>query len=182
MLSEEELIIKAQAGSREALAQLLQQNYQFLRNYLLKITLHPQQTEDLTQETMIKSIEKIHLYRFKSKFSTWLMQIGTNLYIDSLRKKKREHNWMQGEQQLIRHMKWSAQQIQREEQWILLLEALQKLSQEARIPVILKYYYDYTYMEIAELLCLPEGTVKSRVFNSIKFLRKEMGIQNEQEA
>lgn len=64
----------------------------------MKVTLHPQIAEDLTQETMMKCIEKIQLYNGESKFSSWLIKIATNLFIDQHRRKKREKNWLEQEQ------------------------------------------------------------------------------------
>lgn len=60
--------------------------------YLIKITLHPQLAEDIAQDTMVKCIEKISLYNGSSKFSSWLITIATNLFIDQTRKQKREQN------------------------------------------------------------------------------------------
>ena len=79
LMDEKDLIRKAKKGDTLALSKLLQQNYSFLLKYLMKATLHPQIAEDLTQETMMKCIEKIQLYNGESKFSSWLITIGTNL-------------------------------------------------------------------------------------------------------
>ena len=79
LMDEKDLIRKAKKGDTLALSKLLQQNYSFLFKYLMKATLHPQIAEDLTQETMMKCIEKIQLYNGESKFSSWLITIGTNL-------------------------------------------------------------------------------------------------------
>ena len=74
-MDDKDLIQQAKNGDTLALSKLLEQNYSFLVKYLMKITLHPQIAEDLTQETMMKSIEKIQLYNGKSKFSSWLITI-----------------------------------------------------------------------------------------------------------
>src|SRR5690625_7102252 len=66
-MDEKDLIRKAKKGDTLALSKLLQQNYSFIVKYLMKVTLHPQNAEDLTQETMMKCIEKIQLYNGESK-------------------------------------------------------------------------------------------------------------------
>ena len=68
-MDEKDLIKQAKKGDTLALSKLLEQNYSFLVEYLMKITLHPEIAEDFSQETMMKSIEKIQLYNGKSKFS-----------------------------------------------------------------------------------------------------------------
>lgn len=165
------LIADAKRGDRTALSLLLQRHYTFLVKYLIKATMQPTLAEDLAQETMLKAMEKIKLYNGQSRFSSWLITIGTRLYIDSLRKKKREIRWQEQEQSL-RKLKWQAAYGGAE--WSDVLDALGGLSEELRLPIVLKHYYGYAYEEIAGMLDIPEGTVKSRVHNGIKSLRKEL--------
>jgi RNA polymerase sigma-70 factor (ECF subfamily) len=170
-MDEKEWIRQAQQGDKLALSMLLRHHYAFLMKYLIKITLQPQLAEDLTQETMVRCMEKIRLYNGQSKFSSWLVTIATNLYIDHQRRRKREWNWQEQEQSL-RNMRWHA--AQQNEEWSEALDALAQLPQEARVPIILKHYYGYAYEEIAEMMDLPAGTVKSRIHNGLKQIRKEM--------
>ncbi|MDQ0232586.1 RNA polymerase sigma factor SigY [Metabacillus malikii] len=168
-MDEKELIQKAKKGDTLALSKLLQQNYSFLVKYLLKVTLHPQIAEDLTQETMMKSIEKIQLYNGESKFSSWLITIATNLYIDQQRRKKREKSW---QEQALRKMKWQASNMN--EEWADVLDVLATINEEIRMPIVLKHYYGYSYKEIGKMMGIAEGTVKSRVSNGLKSIRKEL--------
>lgn len=171
-MDEETAVKLAVRGDEQALARLLRDNYALLYRYLLKVTMHKAMTEDLVQETMVKAIERIATFQRKSKFSTWLITIGTRLYMDEMRKKQRERNWQTGEQalQAIRF-----ETAMRQEEWPEMLEALGTLSYDIRVPVLLKYYYGYAYDEIAALLDIPMGTVKSRLHNGLKQLRKELG-------
>ncbi|MGN7313298.1 RNA polymerase sigma factor SigY [Alkalicoccobacillus gibsonii] len=170
-MDEKDLIQKAKKGDSLALSTLLRQNYSFLLKYLIKVTLHPQMAEDLTQETMMKSVEKIHLYNGESKFSSWLITIASNLFIDLKRRKKRERQWMEQEQAL-RKMKWNA--ANRNDEWADVLDVLADVSVEIRMPIVLKHYYGYSYEEIGKMLGIAEGTVKSRVSNGLKRVRKEL--------
>lgn len=170
-MDEKDLIKQAKKGDTLALSKLLEQNYSFLVKYLMKITLHPQIAEDLTQETMMKSIEKIQLYNGKSKFSSWLITIATNLFIDQQRKKKRETKWVEQEQAL-RKMKWNV--ANQNEEWIDVIDVLAQIDEKTRLPIVLKYYYGYSYKEIGKMMGIAEGTVKSRVSNGLKMVRKEL--------
>ena len=169
-MDERDLIKQAQKGNQQALSELLQKHYAFLKSYLLKITVIPYLAEDLTQETLIKAIEKITLYDGRSAFSSWLITIGSRLYIDFLRKKDTEKRWTE-KQKALSKMKWAAGNMNRD--WPEFLEVLLTLSEEYRIPLILKHYYGYTYAEIADILHIREGTVKSRVHHASNQLRKE---------
>jgi RNA polymerase sigma-70 factor, ECF subfamily len=172
-MDEKELIKGAKKGDHKAFAVLFKENYPFLVKYLVKVTMNRDLAEELAQDTMAKCVEKIHLYNSKSKFSSWLMTIATNRFIDLQRKWKKERDWQQEEINL-RKMKWDMQS--RNEEWNDLLEAMSKLSEEVRLPIVLKHYYGFSYEEIAGMVKLPEGTVKSRIHHGINSLRKELKV------
>ncbi|WML49682.1 RNA polymerase sigma factor SigY [Neobacillus sp. PS3-34] len=174
----EDIIKSAKQGDHLAFAILFKENYPFLVKYLLKITMNPDTAEELAQETMAKCIQKLQLYNGQSKFSTWLISIATNTYIDQCRKKKREKDW-QFQEEAYRKLKWHFES--RNEEWNDALAALGKLPEEVRIPIILKHYYGYPYEEIGEMLKISPGTVKSRVHNGILSVRREMKIGEETE-
>ncbi len=177
MKREEALVIQAKAGDQMALALLLQEHYSFLVKYLIKITMNQEVANDLAQETMVRCIEKIRLYNGTAKFSSWMITIATNLFIDQRRAKKREERY-QEQEQYLRKMRWNyaGQNVE----WTDTMDTLGKMSEEIRIPIIMKHYFGYTLEEIAEMLGIPLGTVKSRIHNGIKSLRKEL-INNEEE-
>lgn len=177
-MGESQLIKDAKNGEQLALAKLFQENYSYLLKYLIKITMHKPLAEDLAQETMTKCIEKIHLYNEQSKFSTWLISIATNLYMDQLRKKKRREKFLEEQKQGIRQLQWQTES--RNEEWNDVLTALGKIKVDVRVPIILKHYYGYSYDEIGRMMKISPGTVKSRIHNGILAVRKEL-IGNESE-
>lgn len=177
-MEDKALIKNAKRGDKSSFAMLFQRNYPFLVKYLLKITMNPDTAEELAQETMAKCIEKIHLYESKSKFSSWLISIATNLYIDKQRKKKREKKWLQ-EEEIFRKLKWQIES--RNEEWNDVLAALGNLKEDVRIPIILKHYYGYSYDEIGEMMKVSSGTIKSRVHNGLIAVRKELRPHEESE-
>ncbi|MCL6458622.1 MAG: RNA polymerase sigma factor SigY [Gorillibacterium sp.] len=172
---EQRLTERARGGDLSALTELLSDNYPFIVKYLIKITLHPQLAEDIAQETMLKALEKIKLYDGRSKFSTWLIAIATRLYIDSRRRATKELSIMEQEgreQRAGRSLRYRLAATGGE--WTEVLDALSRLSSELRLAVVLKHYYGYSQKEIADLVGIPEGTVKSRVYNGLQALRKEL--------
>ena len=61
-----------------------------------------------------------------------------------------------------------------DDSWKRILQALSKLNEETRFPIILKHYYGYSYEEIAKKMKILTGTVKSRIHNGLKTLKKEL--------
>ena len=167
------VIKKAQQGNAEALAELLRDHYTFLHKYLLKVTLDPSLAEDICQDTMLRSMEKITSYNGSSSFSSWLITIATRLYIDRIRRSKREKEWNLRQEQGIRSIRWQFES--RNEEWSDVLDAISRLPLPQRMAVLLKHYYGYGYEEIGVMLQIPEGTVKSRVAYGLRQLRKELG-------
>ena len=165
-----DLIRRAQRGDPAALAALLQQHYLPVKKYLVTIAFDRGLAEDLTQETMIRAIQRIGQFQGRSRFSTWLMTIATRQYLDWLRREKRERQAAARVADV--QPLWQAPPSPEVQS---LMAALQALPREGALPVVLKHYYGYTYEEIAEWMEIPVGTVKSRVFNGVRTLRRELG-------
>lgn len=168
-MREEDLIKTAFAGGKsgkEALAVLLQDNYRTVLGYFLKLTQDPESAKDLTQETMVKAIKNLRKYRGEAKFSSWLIAVGSNLYRDELRKRKTVLK--------INDRYLSATEKGPEAETVDIKRALLELPAEKRIPLILKYYYDYSYQEIAAALKIPLGTVRSRLHSAVRQLRERL--------
>ncbi|PZD95688.1 RNA polymerase sigma factor SigY [Paenibacillus sambharensis] len=173
MTEAEERIWQQARTDNKALAALLQQHYPFLYKYMLKITMDRNLAEDLVQDTMLQAIENISAYEGRSKFSTWLIAIGTRLYMDAMRRKVRERKHQEAERlQALRSMKFMSAAAGGS--WPEAMEALAELDYDIRVPIMLKHYYGYTVDEIAEWMNIPAGTVKSRMHNGLKKLRKEL--------
>ncbi|AZR72097.1 RNA polymerase sigma factor SigY [Anoxybacter fermentans] len=165
-MQEIELVQRAQKGDRKALKELLQMNYSILKGYLLKITLDPDLAADLTQETMLKAILKLQKFKGQSKFSTWLITIGSNLYRDYL--KKNRHLIMVDYPERFESI------TEMKEAGLIIEEMLLKLPAEKRMVLVLKHYFGYTYEEISKIIKCPVGTVKSRMYYCLEFLQNQI--------
>lgn len=168
-MDEAALIGKAQRGDSAALARLLQMHYLSVKKYLVTVTFDRNLSEDLTQETMIRAIQRISQFGGRSRFSTWLIAIATNLYMDWLRRQKREKRL---EEDAIQLLLLQPDEADPGSEVRELMTQLQGLPRALSLPLILKHYHGYTYEEIAGWMDLPVGTVKSRIFNAIRSLRR----------
>jgi RNA polymerase sigma-70 factor (ECF subfamily) len=134
--------------------------------------------DDLTQEVFIKMYKTLDSYDVeRGAFTTWVTTITRNLLVDHFRKGKHERmtdsldatpgqeeeSRTLGEQIEDKSRASPDQQVRSREAGEAVHEALQKLSPELREAVILRDLQDMDYKEIAEVLRVPEGTVKSRI-------------------
>ena len=157
-------------SSDERLAALLREHYGMLFHYLIKITMDRPLAEDLAQETTVRAIVHFDRYDGSSKFSSWLITIGTRLYLDTLRKRRRERAHLSEES---RKAAFRFETLSRGGEWTELNDALCSLPDDYRTPLVLKHYYGYTYDEIGDMMSLPPGTVKSRIHKAVQQIRKE---------
>jgi RNA polymerase sigma-70 factor, ECF subfamily len=172
-VEERMLVSEAKSGKDEAFTKLFQQNYRFLYKYLIKLTLHPDLTEDLIQETMLKAYVNLHNFKGEAKFSTWLISIASRLFIDQKRKEKRDKKRYEKIRTDVKQkIKWNV--MINGQEWSNYLDLFAELEPDVRTPILLRHYYGFTYQEIATMLHLKEGTVKSRVHIGLKRIRKEL--------
>lgn len=171
---EEHLIDEARSGNRHSLAKLLYDNYEMVFKYLIKFTMDRNAAEELVQETMVRAIEKFELYEpGKAKFSTWLIAVAQNIYLDNIRKRKREQKYLHEELQLEDLCDLP---VEHDEELDRVLDALARLPDDSRFPLLLKHYHGYSLEEIASMMSIPLGTVKSRIHNALKVVRKELEL------
>ncbi len=160
----------AKDGDKEAMTLLINNNYDILKGYAIKLTGNIEEAKDIVQETLLRAIINIDKFTPKYKFSTWLITIATNLYRDKLRKNKNIVSFDEKIEATTNNLENKALNN------ILIkqaLEILQELPYEKRTTFILKHYYNFTYEEIANIMKCPVGTVRSRLHNSIKTLVKK---------
>lgn len=166
------LIQEAITGDDDAFTQLFQKHYSFLYKYLLKLTLNEETSSDLAQETMMKCYTNLASFKGEGKFSTWMISIASRLYIDTIRKKEREKKKANRLLHVLsRQLTFRSKSNGME--WSDTFSDFNQLPADTRTPILLRHYYGYTYEEIGAMLGIRTGTVKSRVHNGIKTLRKE---------
>ena len=171
-------------GNPDALDILVHRYKDRLYGFCYHLTSNKNEAEDLFQETWLKAVDKVKYYDLDKKFSTWIYTIALNLYRDNYRKAKR---WLskvrlifddgKGNSELDRMSSEEtaiSEQVEDNEQKRELVKIINGLKDNYRIPLILFYYKEMTYEEIAQVLDIPIGTVKSRLNTCKKVLREEM--------
>jgi RNA polymerase sigma-70 factor (ECF subfamily) len=167
---EQELLDRCLAGEDSAWEALLRAYTRKIYNLCYRFTGRVEEAEDVTQEVFIKVFQTLKSYQAaQGSFATWLNRVARNHLVDHYRRARKdrvtsslEDELTEAEQKPSQHMEPTGQVESRERREILQM-ALDKLSPDLREAVILRDLHDLDYEEIAQVLRVPQGTVKSRI-------------------
>ncbi|MCK5114685.1 MAG: sigma-70 family RNA polymerase sigma factor [Phycisphaerae bacterium] len=184
------LVELAQRGDSEAFGGLVVMYQDRLYNVVSRLCNCSADVEEITQEAFLKAFEKISDFRGGSRFYTWLFRIATNLALTRLRRSKcvkfhsleaaDETDTLPGSDVVTqalaekRNAPPEAAAMARETQQQI-EAALQQLDEDHRAVVVLRDVEDMNYSQIAAILELPAGTVKSRLYRARCILRDKLG-------
>jgi RNA polymerase sigma-70 factor, ECF subfamily len=176
-LNDEDLVRQFQSGNKDAFRLIVERNQEKVRSVILYSLNRSDLVDDIAQDVFIKVYGALDMFRFDSKFYTWLYRITVNTCRDELRKRRwkrfislnsdPEHETVKPPQQLIseNHDDGFAEAVRL---------ALEKVPVKHREIIILKDIEDHSYEEIAEILDCEIGTVKSRLSRARAILRKQL--------
>jgi len=165
--SENTWIQQAREGDRSAFSRLVEAYQNPVYNLAYRMLGNSTEAEDAAQETFIRAYTRLHTYDPQRKFSSWLLAIASHYCVDVLRRRRINYlsidelppmtelsmpASMQPEQVVVRDQNKSAVQ-----------QLLDVLSPAYRTPVILRYWYDMSYAEIAETMGVTVSTIKTRL-------------------
>ncbi len=171
--NEKALLRKAVRGDRRACEELVRRNQDLIYNSIIYMTGDPDAAEDLTQSVFMKALENIDSFKGKSKFSTWLYSIMLNTVRNFQRKMVRyrtvslddnpgESSWtLKDDLRAGGKEPWEALVSQENTQ--LIKTALASLKDEYREIIVLRDIEGLSYIRLAKVLDISQGTVKSRL-------------------
>ncbi|AGY59258.1 sigma-70 family RNA polymerase sigma factor [Gloeobacter kilaueensis] len=169
-VSDEQLVQRASRSDSQAFRELYQRYVAKVRGLLFQMTGDGDGLDDLTQEVFVKVFRALPSFRGDSQFSTWLFRIAVNCCQDARRRRGRRPVAVPIDQlPLAAHSEDPLKRLDREE---LVARALQTLKDEHRLVVVLHDLQDRPQEEIAKILNVPVGTVKSRLFYARRQLRE----------
>jgi len=186
------LVEKAKEGNQKAYAELMQRYKDSIFFMVLKMVNNKDDAMDITVTTFAKAFENLEKYRPEFAFSTWLFRIATNGSIDFIRKKKLATTSIDamggsGENGDDRIFEIKSDVLNPEETSIKkqqteqLKEIIDKLPARYKTLIVLRYFDELSYEEIAEQLDLPLGTVKAQLFRGRDLLSNILGKRKKSE-
>jgi RNA polymerase sigma-70 factor (ECF subfamily) len=190
---DQELLQRCLAGENSAWESLLQGYARKIFNFCYRFTGRAEEADDLTQEIFIKVFQTLQTFdAAQGSFSTWLHRVARNHLVDHYRRTKKDRMTGSIEEDLGTFAEKPSPgrgpqgQVEAREQKEQLQRALNKLSPDLREAVVLRDLHDLDYIEIAQVLGVPEGTVKSRInrgrLELARVLKRMEGMRGPREA
>lgn len=180
-MQDELLIRRAQRGDADAFEQLLLEHQKNVYNLCYRMAGNPDDAMDLSQETFLRAWRCLDQYQFASAFSTWLYRLCSNICIDFLRRRRRQQTVpltfedADGEEQTYAvpdAQPLPEEQVELELTRETLAAAMAQLLPEHRAVLQLRVVNEMSYEQIADVLDIQIGTVKSRLSRARNQLKK----------
>lgn len=177
--NERDMIERASRGDAAAFNRLMEQHERRMYAVALRMCGNREDAQDCLQEAMLRVYRAIGGFKGQSSFSTWVYRITMNTCLDELRRKK---NRQSTSLDSLLDMGWSPsddtnapeKQAIRSELRRNLNRAIQELPEEMRSAVVLRDIQGFSYEEIAHMLEINVGTIKSRISRGREKLREKM--------
>jgi RNA polymerase sigma-70 factor (ECF subfamily) len=182
-LSDEDLVRAGRAGDTEAFGEIVSRYKDRIYNLAYRMFGNREEAEDIAQETFLHIFRALGSFRVEERFSPWIYRIATNLCLDRLRKMKHAVASLdapagpEGDipQQVADWSHAPEKVYELSEMRADTQEAINALPPKYKVVVVLRHLQDLSYDEIARVLGIPQGTVKTRLFRAREILRRRLG-------
>ncbi len=174
-----QLVTASKSGDQDAFAQLVQRYQRHVFNLVYRMLQQYEEANEITQETFLAAWQGLPSFRGDARFSTWLYRIAYNCCLKQLEQRKRDKALqiaLQAEQALEGANKDKRPDVELDvhDRQALIREHLSRLPAKYRIVLILRHLQDKTYEEMAEILTMPIGTIKTHLFRARNLLKERL--------
>jgi RNA polymerase sigma factor (sigma-70 family) len=170
-----DLIMKAKQGDKSAFESLVERYKKHVYYQAVTMLNDPMEAEDVLQEAFIKAYFSLKNLKSAFAFTSWLSRMVHHLCYDRLKKRNKEKavvsDWLDSRMENVSD---SIRPIEQKQLQIDLHQAMQSLSPEHRSILLLREIQEFSYQEIAKIMDIPEGTVKSRIHTARLTLRNKL--------
>lgn len=184
-VEEAALVSELQAGSEEAFAYLLDVYQNPIFNVISHILISDSDAADVVQEVFVKIFRAVKQFHGESSLKTWIYRIAVNEALNYRRGwlRRRSHEFVSLDEEA--GAAWCDRKpasetpyelLEQGERQRLVKQALASLAQPYRAAMVLREIEDFTYEEIAQVLGIAEGTVKSRLMRGRELLRRKLSV------
>ncbi len=173
------LVAASKNGDQDAFAQLVQRYQRRVFNLVYRMLQQYEEATEITQETFLAAWQGLPSFRGDARFPTWLYRIAYNCSLKQLEQRKRDRALqvaLETEQVLedASNETRANAEIDAHDRQALIQEHLSHLPAKYRIVLILRHLQDKTYEEMAEILTMPIGTIKTHLFRARNLLKERL--------
>jgi RNA polymerase sigma-70 factor (ECF subfamily) len=172
----ETVLVLARRGDEQALAELHRRFARRVQGFCRHMLRSEESAEDAGSEVFVRVARMLASYNDSMPFERWLFSIASHHCIDLLRKRQREQRWLSDEDVEALSLAIAADsplnEVIREERREAVREAIARLPEKFRVPLVLRYYGEFSYQEIAQQLRLTRANVATLVFRAKQELRQ----------
>ena len=176
------LISKHLQGDRQASQALVERYQDLVYSLAWRMLGDGEEARDAAQEVFLSALEALPRFRGESAFSTWLYRIAANTCItrSKLRRQRRTRevpaeDWDPPDE----HSPSSLELVEQGQRDHLLHQAVAELPEPYRLVIVLHYFQELTGAQVAQVLKVPEGTVKARLFRAQRLLQRKLNTRGE---
>lgn len=169
MEQEREWILRAQRGDQRAFGHLVRAYQRPVYNLAYRMLGDAAAAEEAAQEAFLRAYRHLRSYQPGRKLINWLLSITSHYCIDQLRQRRLTWLSLEGSfspDRLCSERPTPVQVMERREREALVQQLLARLPPEDRVVLVLRYWYDLSYRETAQVVGITEGAVKSRLFRA----------------
>ena len=171
-----QLVTASKNGDQDAFSLLVQRYQRRVFNLVFRMLQDYEEASEVTQEAFLAAWQGLPAFRGEARFSTWLYRISYNCALKQLETRKRDkalHTALQAEQTIEGDDPKNAllEMLDNQE---MVQEQLSQLPPKYRIVLILRHLQDMTYEEMAEVLTMPVGTIKTHLFRARNLLKERL--------
>src|SRR5260370_37348926 len=173
------LVSACQVGDQDAFALLVQRHQRLVFILIFRMLGYYEEGDEVTQETFLAAWQGLPGFRGNARFSTWLYRIAYNCALKQLEQRKRDQALqlaIQAEQanQQINNDERIGAEIEAHDRQTIVREHLSTLPAKYRIVLVLRHLQEMTYEEMAEILTMPIGTIKTHLFRARNLLKQPL--------
>jgi len=179
--TDEELVARSIRGDADSFNELILRWERPIYALAYRTIGREEDARDVCQETFLRAFRALPGFRGQAKFSSWLYRIALNLCRDWMRRERRARLVQPPEDVDLMELAVAAEPsesiedlVSRKDQARLVERAMATLSEEQRTAIVLKEYHGLTFQEIADVVGCPLSTVKTRLYQGLTVLRREL--------
>jgi RNA polymerase sigma-70 factor (ECF subfamily) len=174
-----QLVKASQNGDEDAFAILVQRHQRRVFTTVLRMLQDYEEASEITQEAFLAAWLGLPSFRGAARFETWLYRIAYHCALKQLERRKRERSLqaaIQAEQMLeeVNKQKQAEDSLELRDRQAMVREQMEELPAKYRIVLILRHLQEMTYEEMADILTMPIGTIKTHLFRARHLLKERL--------